>query len=285
MIEKLPSFKDIIIIHYGCAGFESTEHKIYWAAAISHKPNKSYFFENKNEIDITEKLNVLIQKNKDKIFVHWSMNGIKFGFKAIKNRYFELTKKDIELEPLFEIDLSEYLKNKYGIHYIDRKGGRLNNLAELNSFSGLKKQKEVINKNDAADRIELLYSIVQAENQGKLKISHIKITQFKKPKKLINSYFINIIEKEKKDFYTDLKEMFPNEIGKSIKAIIDILIHEGVLSIGLREYANFIAELKELFTRDIGTYQSIQNTKYIDAEIKEPIEKKLKKLIIRYKIN
>src|SRR5690606_17766952 len=84
-------------------------------------------------------------------------------------RYFELTNIEIDLKPKYEIDLSEYLKNKYGINYIERQNGRLNNLAKLNGFSGIQSDVEVVNMNDATNRLELIFSIVQAEIQGNLK--------------------------------------------------------------------------------------------------------------------
>ncbi len=166
---KLPSLKNCVIIHYGCSDFESDEHNIFWVGAIHHNPNKSYFFENKDEITIIEKLKEFINNNNDKTFIHWSMNSFKFGFKAIEQRYYELTKKGIDLMPYNELDLSEYLKNKYGIYYVPRENGRLNNLAKLNGFSGIQSEVEVINVNDAGNRLELLFSIVQADIQNELK--------------------------------------------------------------------------------------------------------------------
>lgn len=182
-LKHLPKLENSIIVHYGCSDFNSNEHKVYWIGAISHKPNKAYFFESRNEVDAIEKFEKYIQGNKDKAFIHWSMNSPKFGFKAIENRYFDLTnialkpKKEIDLMPKKEIDLSEFLKNKYGINYIDRENGRLNNLAKLNKFSGIQSEVEVININDATNRLELLYSIVQAEIQGSLKVLQAQQTQ------------------------------------------------------------------------------------------------------------
>jgi hypothetical protein len=168
-LKHLPQLENSIIVHYGCSDFNSTEHKVYWIGAISHIPNKTYFFESRNEVEVIEKFERYIQGNKDKTFIHWSMNSPKFGFKAIENRYFELTNNNFDFDIKNEIDLSEFLKNKYGINYIDRKNGRLNNLAKLNNFSGIQSDVEVININDATNRLELLFSIVQAEIQGNLK--------------------------------------------------------------------------------------------------------------------
>lgn len=166
---KLPELEDCIIVHYGCPNFEKPEHIVEWIAAISPAPSKDYFFENTAEVKTIEKFKNFINNNQNKTFIHWSMNSFKFGFRAIADRYQHLTNNVIDLYPKIDLDLSEYLKSKYGIDYIERDGGRLNNLAKLNGFSGYSKDLEVITKNAAADRIELLFSIVQADLQGKLK--------------------------------------------------------------------------------------------------------------------
>jgi hypothetical protein len=167
----LPPLTESVIIHYGCSDFKSDVHTIFWIGAISHKPEKKYFFENKGEIQIIEKLKEYIEENQNKTFIHWSMNTPTFGFKAIADRYFELTQNHINIEPKYKIDLSEYLKNKYGTDYISRENGRLNNLAILNNFTGFKSDVEVIKNYDATNRLELIFSIVQAEIQGNLKLN------------------------------------------------------------------------------------------------------------------
>lgn len=166
---NLPELENSIIVHYGCSDFNSTEHTVYWIGAISHTPNKTYFFESRYEVEVIEKFESYVNNNNDKTFIHWSMNSPKFGFRAIENRYLDLTNNSIDFDIKNEVDLSEYLKNKYGINYIERQNGRLNNLAELNGFSGFKSDIEVINTNDATNRLELIFSIVQAEIQGNLK--------------------------------------------------------------------------------------------------------------------
>ena len=192
-LKTLPILKNSIIVHYGCSDFNSNEHKVYWIGAISHTPNKSYFFENSNEIEVIEKFDKYIQSNKEKTFIHWSMNSPKFGFRAIENRYFTLTNNKIDLQPKNEIDLSEYLKDKYGINYIERQNGRLNNLAKLNGFSGIQSEVEVININDATNRLELIFSIVQAEIQGNLKTENNNLTpqQTEKPKPELNKIWLS----------------------------------------------------------------------------------------------
>ncbi|THD66828.1 hypothetical protein E7Z59_13705 [Robertkochia marina] len=170
---NLPQLKECVIIHYGCSAFGSPEHNIFWIGAIYHDPGKRYFFhhfQKFKEAEIIELFHNLIQSNKEKTFIHWSMNSPKFGFPAIADRYQELTGQSINVYPEKEIDLSEYLKEKYGVDYIERENGRLNNLAKHNGFTGFQSDIEVINQHDSANRLELIFSIVQAETQGKLKV-------------------------------------------------------------------------------------------------------------------
>lgn len=169
MIDNLPPIQNLVIVHYGCPNFKKNTNVVSWVGAVYYNPNKTYFFEINNEIEILEKFSQFIENCKSKTFVHWGMNRPNFGFKVLKERYFELTNKEINMSPFKEIDFSEYLKTKYGVDYVDRKGGRLNHLAELNNFSGKMNQIEVINRSDASNRLELIFSIVQAEIQGKLK--------------------------------------------------------------------------------------------------------------------
>jgi hypothetical protein len=169
MIDNLPPIHNLVIVHYGCPNFKKNTNVVSWIGAVYYNPNKTYFFEINNEIEILEKFNQFIENFKSKTFVHWGMNRPDFGFRVLKERYFELTNKEINMSPLKEIDFSEYLKTKYTVDYVDRKGGRLNHLAELNNFSGKMNQIEVIKRSDASNRLELVFSIVQAEIQGKLK--------------------------------------------------------------------------------------------------------------------
>jgi hypothetical protein len=77
--------------------------------------------------------------------------------------------------------------------------------------------------------------------------------------------------------------MFPTEIGKSIKAVIDILTKEKILIYGTKEFKLLFEELEKYFNRDIGSYNSVQNVKTVDAETTDIILKKLNPLIIKYK--
>lgn len=225
-LKVLPQLKNSIIVHYGCSDFNSNEHKVYWIGAINHTPNKTYFFENRNEVEVIEKFYKYVQDNKEKTFIHWAMNSPKFGFRAIENRYFELTNIEIDLKPKYEIDLSEYLKNKYGINYIERQNGRLNNLAKLNGFSGIQSNVEVVNMNDATNRLELIFSIVQAEIQGNLKTNTaLPPQQNEKPKPELNEILsMQITHPKRIEIAKAIKGKYSSYKGKDFKILYEALL-------------------------------------------------------------
>ena len=171
MNHKRLDIKDFLIVHYGSSAFETSEHQVYWIGAVYYENDqKKYFFADKDEKYNIESFAKLLKENKDKTIVHWSMNSINFGFTSLEKRYEQLVGSVIKIEPTDKFDLSEYFKEKYGTNYVpgDR---RLNHLAKLNGFRGFKNNIEVRSKVDASDRLELLFSIYQAELQGRLKIS------------------------------------------------------------------------------------------------------------------
>jgi hypothetical protein len=168
----LPQKDKIVITHYGCREFESDIHEIYWIGCLQFIDGEKYytFIDDSSEVVMIERYCSFIQENSEKNFVHWSMNSPTYGFIAIESRYKQLTNKELKLYPKKVLDLSEYLKSKYGVNYIDKTGaGRLNNIAALNDFKGFSDTKEITSKK-GPDRFELLYSIYLADLEGVLKV-------------------------------------------------------------------------------------------------------------------
>ena len=284
-LRQLPPLENSIIVHYGCSDFNSNEHKVYWIGAINHTPNKTYFFENRNEVEVIEKFYKYVQDNKEKIFIHWSMNSPKFGFRAIENRYFEVTNIEIDLQPKNEIDLSEYLKNKYGINYIERQNGRLNNLAKLNGFSGIQSDVEVVNMNDATNRLELIFSIVQAEIQGNLKTNTaLPPQQNDKPKpeqeqpETLGSI---ITHKEAETLVSGIKTQYKNIKGKRLKLLL-IALQELELLPKERIAKKFHALCKNEFNWEIASYNAMNGynfNRYTDTGEVEGMKQYIKTLL------
>ena len=199
---KLPSKNDIIIIHYGCSSFEKKDDKVYWLGAVYYlNDQKKYFFTNGDEIKSIESFSNFLEKNADRTILHWSMNSPKFGFIPIEKRYLKLKGSSIKIHSSKQIDLSEYFKDKYGLNYVSREGGRLNNLAIHNGFTGFKKNIEVKNNSEASDRLELLFSIYQAEIQDKLKISRTSLFDVK----MWNKPCFELFEYLMSNYYTNKK--------------------------------------------------------------------------------
>lgn len=109
----------------------------------------------------------------------------------------------------------------------------------------------------------------------------IETVKTKKPKKTLLEFIHNV--EDKKGFILDLKNTFTTEQGKSIKAIVLKLIDDELLIFGTKEFKQFCNELEIYFKRDIGTYQSINDPKTVDAETTNIILKKLNPLITKYK--
>jgi hypothetical protein len=89
----------------------------------------------------------------------------------------------------------------------------------------------------------------------------------KKPDKVekdLSDFIQNV--KNKQEFIQNLKEMFPTEKGKSIKAMIIILQGKGIIEILDRQFTEFYKSLKKDFNRDIGTYPSINDVKVGDFD-------------------
>jgi len=167
-LTKLPNKKETVIIHYGCSDFKKSDHVVFWIGAIFFdNGEKEYFFPEGEETEKIQKLADFVNEHKDQTFIHWSMNHPSFGFSAIERRYKECKKSPISTTPAKKIDLSEYLKETHGVDYVPRER-RLNQLAKLNGFLGVNPGKEVITPADATARLELIYSIYEAERQGKL---------------------------------------------------------------------------------------------------------------------
>lgn len=222
---NLPDYTDLIITHYGCSEFAENDSIIYWIGAIYYEDGaKRYFYPAGNEQEIIEQYSDFL-KGHDKKIIHWSMITPNYSFDSIKARYSVLTGNSIDLKMTDNIDLSEYLKEKYGIDYIERIGGRLNNLAKLNGFSGIKSGIEVKGKKEAAERLELIFSIYQAEKQGKLKVSNTQPHKRKKPttEEDINNALTKMTPL--KGFYKRNPILKANDFDRLTEYIKSIIIH------------------------------------------------------------
>lgn len=122
----------------------------------------------------------------------------------------------------------------------------------------------------------------------------IKVKEFQSNEKKIlnlkNKKIIDFIFKvaDKETFLYELKNTFKTEKGKSIKGLIYLLTKNDIIIYGNREFKTLFNELSFYFNRDIGTYTSINDYKIEDDNkansetILNPIEKKLKPILIKH---
>jgi hypothetical protein len=126
---------------------------------------------------------------------------------------------------------------------------------------------------------------IEARSTETIKTTINEAPQHLKPnkhKKSLSEFIQNVNDKEA--FLQELKITFPTEIGKSIKAIIDLLKKEKYLIHNDREFSDVVNAIKMFFNRDIGSIQSIRDAKNTDDKIfREPIELKLNPLINKHK--
>ncbi|WP_188050344.1 hypothetical protein [Flavobacterium sp. GP15] len=106
-----------------------------------------------------------------------------------------------------------------------------------------------------------------------------------KPTKTLFDFIHNVEDKEA--FIQDLKNEFPNDKGKTIKAVINILKEWKIIIIIDRQFKTFYDLLLIEFNGTIGTYPSINDAEKkrpFDKIFLDPIKQKLNPLIIKHKI-
>lgn len=284
---ELPNIEDVFFVHYQCDDFNLSTKINSLSIYVN---GKTIEFNKVDEIDnikkYVSKVNEL--QNQNFIPVHWNQNRTYYGADHIKQRYFELTENELNFEYKNDINLSMWLVIRYGTGYI--KHPKLNNLSDLNDFN-CNSETAKGNRTFDTNRLMLLVKIYFNALNGTLKTdpqtpdlsdtSTVEKTKPKKPKKVLFQFIHNI--KNKEEFIQELKETFPTEIGKSIKAIIDILTDEKILVYGTKEFKTLKEEIEFSFNRNIGSYNSIQNVKIVDKETTDTVHKKLNPLIIKHK--
>jgi hypothetical protein len=252
---SLPDKSDVVITHYGTTNFSNDNRltEILWISAIYfEKGQKIYFYKDTNEIDIIRAYFNFIENQKTKIFLHWDMGRHVFGFPQIAARYQYLTKDDRIVSPINTFDLSEHLKDEYGNNYISSVDGRLNNLARLNSFSGaMPKGETVVNRGiQAANRLELIFSIYQAELQGTLLTNVTTETLYPE---YFKSFGYELITKCIDSINKDKIALAP------VSAFIHLMRIDGLLTDVSNKSIFFF--IKEHFSLNLGTGDKIKTLK------------------------
>ena len=164
MRKELPPYEEVFFVHYQCADFDKGEH-ITTLCIYSCGRAKEY---SGNEVEsikaYADKVKEL--QNKGLILIHWNQDRPNFGTDHINKRYKDLTGKELNLEYLNDLNLASWLTVKYGDKYISHP--RLDKLAELNDFSGIR-EKEHGQRTFPTNRLLLLAKIYLNDLQGTLK--------------------------------------------------------------------------------------------------------------------
>ena len=155
MIKDLPPNEKVFFIHYQCDDF-SIGRKIHSLSVLVNGKEIQFSLPNEAENikNYCDKVNELQREGLRSI--HWGQSKHHYGEAHIKNRYKELTGKSISLTYKEDINLSAWLKDRYGERYIGH--SRLDNLALLNKFNTVDQLKKD-SLTYASDRVKLISKI------------------------------------------------------------------------------------------------------------------------------
>ena len=136
------SLNRILVIHYACESFLDVEKGSPTIVSIAVKDLFSgqvttfALCDYESEESMLKAYLQFLNDNRDHLFVHWNMNDSVYGFKAIENRYLQITGEHgttIPNDQLFDLD--DLVEKKYGKHYAPHP--KLYNLANINRYSTL----------------------------------------------------------------------------------------------------------------------------------------------------
>lgn len=150
-IENKP--EKYLIIHYSCESFYNLGGKSPRIASISVRQFNNAQTNNFSIHQYSEMLNIpitddtyrdiekklltdfftFVDKNLDKIWIHWNMRDSVFGFNAIEQRFRVLGGKPQAIDNDKKIDLGHLFKLLYGGDYIENP--HIEKLLELNKFN------------------------------------------------------------------------------------------------------------------------------------------------------
>lgn len=150
-IENKP--EKYLIIHYSCESFYNLGGKSPRIASISVRQFNNAQTSNFSIHQYSEMLNIpitddtyrdiekklltdfftFVDKNLDKIWIHWNMRDSVFGFNAIEQRFRVLGGKPQAIDNDKKIDLGHLFKLLYGGDYIENP--HIEKLLELNKFN------------------------------------------------------------------------------------------------------------------------------------------------------
>lgn len=112
------------------------------------------------------------RNNKNKIWIHWKMNGNEYGFSSIERRYNELSGEDISIDDLIpennKIHLSQLFKQRYGVNYANVRNINIGKMYYLLNANGLNDDKILNGRKEAVSLINKKYKDVENSVSEKL---------------------------------------------------------------------------------------------------------------------
>jgi len=161
---ELPPRENVFFVHYQCENFNDGEG-IYNLSIYSD--DKSLTFSGNEAESIQEyadKVNELMSRGL--VLIHWGQNRSFYGTDHINKRFKDLTGGNLHLEYRNDLNLGGWLVFNFGENYISHP--RLNNLAKLNEFHGIK-ETEKGQRTFPENRLLLLTKIYFNALRGTLK--------------------------------------------------------------------------------------------------------------------
>lgn len=142
-----------LIIHYSCESFFNLDGKSPRIASISVRQFNNAQTNNFSVHQYSEMLNIpitddtyrdiekelltdffaFVDKNTDKIWIHWNMRDTVFGFHALEQRFKVLGGTPVIIDDDKKVDLAYLFKKMYGGGYIDNP--HIEKLLELNNLT------------------------------------------------------------------------------------------------------------------------------------------------------
>jgi hypothetical protein len=216
MITDLPLYKKVFFIHYQCEQFDFGRKIFSLSILVNGKENQfSLPDEAENIKNFCDKVNKL--QVEGLIPIHWGQTTHHYGEAHIKSRYKELTSKSISLTYIEDINLSAWLKIRYGERYIEHP--RLDNLALLNEFNTVEQLKKD-NTTFASVRLKLLSKIYFNIQRGTLRTLKPLQLQSSKPDEVKKELHTKIFNRNAFLVWEYMFDEF--EINKGVKKRTDV---------------------------------------------------------------
>lgn len=262
MIPELPKLEQVVITHYQCQDF-SVGNQIHSMQLYAEA--KASEFKDTDEAVMIQRFckQVTSLQQAGLLVVHWSQNRPHFGPDHIRSRYRELTGEDIELDYQQSINLSDWLKQRYGEDYLPQ-DARLDQLAHLNHLQGARTE-GTESRIFGTNRLILIRDIYTRARQNKLTATTGQ-REISAPVSSVQPEhsFASYLHHEHPDqLAIALRKEFTLEKGKSIRLLIEVLSQQNLLRLCTGQHKQLYTAMTAFFGPRIGSYNGIFGYKIV----------------------